>query len=304
MSWRKLGLVFAPSGERPWLHSHAALPTPLQLDGSLYRVYFAGRDERNRSHVGYADVDLERPGEVVSLSSVPVLAPGPLGGFDDHGVYPASLVDTGDELRMYTIGWNPGVPQPLFYSSVGAAVSRDGGNTFERVSPAPIMARGPYDPCLVTSPCVLREGDRWRMWYVSGFRWDEAPDGLRSHYHLKVAESDDGIDWRRDGTVAVELRDGETNIGRPSVIADEGCYRMWYCYVPRGTREYVIGYAESQDGVRFERRDEAAGIGRSPGAFDANALAYPAVFRHDGRLFMLYNGDGNGRTGFGLAVEE
>jgi hypothetical protein len=79
---------------------------------------------------------------------------------------------------------------------------------------------------------------------------------------------------------------------------------MWYCYVPRGSREYVIGYAESEDGMRFERRDDLAGIETSAAEFDAHALAYPSVFRHDGRLFMLYNGDGNGRTGFGLAVEE
>lgn len=302
MSWRKLGLVFAPSGERPWLHSHAALPTPMQLDGDLYRIFFAGRDDRNRSHVAALDFDLES--RRIVREPWLVLAPGPLGCFDDHGVYPASLVDAGDALILYTIGWNPGVPEPLFYASIGAAVSRDGGETFERRSPAPIMARGEHDPCLVTSPSVLHEDGRWRMWYVSGLGWDETPDGLWSRYHVKTAESANGIEWTRDGIVSVELRSGETNIGRPSVLRDGGGYRMWYSYVPAGTREYVIGYAESSDGIRFERKDELAGIETSAGGFDSHALAYPAVFRHDGALFMLYNGDGNGRTGFGLAVAE
>lgn len=302
MRWRKLGVVYAPDRSEPWLHSHAALPTPLHVDGSVYRVYFAGRDDRNRSHVAALDLDLEA--RRVIRAPWLVLDPGPLGAFDDRGVYPASIVENGSELVLYTIGWNPGVPEPLFRSSIGAAVSRDGGDTFERLSPGPIMARGEHDPYLVTSPSVLNEDGAWRMWFVSGIGWDETPHGLWSRYHVKTAESDDGIEWRRDGVVSVELRDGETNIGRPSVLRDGSGYRMWYSYVPAGTREYVIGYAESEDGIRFERRDDLAGIETSADGFDAHALAYPAVFRHNGSLFMLYNGDGNGRTGFGLAVAE
>ncbi len=30
-------------------------------------------------------------------------------------------------------------------------------------------------------------------------------------------------------------------------------------------------------------------------------IAYPSVFQLDGRTFMLYGGNGNGKTGFGLA---
>ena len=29
---------------------------------------------------------------------------------------------------------------------------------------------------------------------------------------------------------------------------------------------------------------------------------YPFVFRHNSDIFMLYNGDGYGKTGFGLAL--
>jgi hypothetical protein len=33
-------------------------------------------------------------------------------------------------------------------------------------------------------------------------------------------------------------------------------------------------------------------------------VEYPWVFRHEGATYMLYNGNGYGRTGFGIAVLE
>ena len=33
-------------------------------------------------------------------------------------------------------------------------------------------------------------------------------------------------------------------------------------------------------------------------------IEYPFVFDHDGSRYMLYNGNGYGKTGFGLAVLE
>lgn len=301
MTWKKHGILFAPEGQHPWMQSHASLPVTLPLGGDRVRVFFASRDDRNRSHVSAVEVDLATR-EVLALASEPVLAPGPLGHFDDHGVYPASLVAFGDLLYLYYIGWNPGVRAPLFYSSIGLAVSEDGGRSFRKLQPSPIMARSPHDPCLVTSPCVRLEGGLWRMWYVSGFRWEEAPDGLHSYYHIKVAESENGIDWRREGRVAIDLRPGERNIARPCVLETDQGYRMWYSY--NQGEGYRVGMADSPDGLEWRRRDDQVGLALSAEGWDAQAQAYPWVFAHDGRLHMLYNGNGFGREGFGLAVEE
>jgi hypothetical protein len=299
--WQKLGRVFNAAGQYPWMKSHAQLPVPLRLSGSVYRMFFASRDERQRSHVCFVDVDLQRPSEILQLSARPVLEPGPLGAFDDHGIYAASIVTRDDVARMYVIGWNPGVKAPLFYASIGAAESRD-NETFTRVSPAPIMARSEHDPCLVTSPFVLYDDDRWRMWYVSGFRWEEIDGRPQSYYHIKYAESDDGLVWRRDGLVALDHKPGEKNIGRVSVVRRGADYEMWYCY--HTAAGYRIGVAESSDGLSWTRFDDQSGIDVSPGEWDSDEVSYPYVFDHEGTKFMLYNGNGFGREGFGLAVEE
>ena len=85
------------------------------------------------------------------------------------------------------------------------------------------------------------------------------------------------------------------------MVKDADVYRMWYSY--RGAA-YRIGYAESPDGLRWERRDAEAGIGLSASGWDSEMVAYPVVFDHAGERYMLYNGNGYGRTGIGLAVLE
>ncbi len=304
IGWRKLGLIFSPDTACEWSRSHASLPTPMMLEGSLCRVYFAARDERNRSHVGYFEIDLDDvTAGVCSVSEGPILRPGPLGYFDDHGVYTASVVRHGSCVFAYTIGWNPGPREPLFYSSIGLAVSNDGGSTFEKVGRAPIMGRSDYDPCLVTSPTVLREGNTWRMWYVSGYRWEEGEQGPRSKYHIKYAESDDGITWRRDGRVAIDhATPAERNISRAWVMRTGTEYQAWYGFDCGDG--YRIGYAVSQDGLDWTRCDEDAGIDVSLSGWDCDAIAYPAVVEWEGRRFMFYNGNHFGRDGIGLAVAE
>jgi hypothetical protein len=74
---------------------------------------------------------------------------------------------------------------------------------------------------------------------------------------------------------------------------------MWYAC--RG-ETYRIGYAESADGLSWKRHDAQAGIDVSEEGWDSEMIAYPWVFDHGGRRYMLYNGNGYGETGIGLAV--
>ncbi len=301
LAWKKQGLIFVPDPSRPWMRSHAAVPVPLQMEGSRYRVFFSSRDQTNRSHVGYFDVDLADPARVIATSPEPVLTPGEIGCYDGDGIYAESVIKVGSEIRLYTIGVTTGHTRPLFYAAIGVATSTDGGHTFTKGA-APIIDISPFDPCLVTAPFVLRDGDEWRMWYASGIRWAHEPQGLQSYYHIKYAESDDGINWRRDGRICIDFADAhERCIARLWVVRDAGVYRGWFS-VNDGVRGYRIGYAESADGLRWTRQDGGAGIAPSASGWDSEAQAYPAVVRHDDRWFMFYNGNAFGRDGIGLAI--
>ena len=57
----------------------------------------------------------------------------------------------------------------------------------------------------------------------SCIRWEETPSGMRSYYHVKYAESADGIEWERSGHVAFDFAaPDETNIGRPYIVREDG----------------------------------------------------------------------------------
>ena len=296
--WIKKGLLFASAGNSEWLCTHAALPVADQV-GNHYRVYFSGRDKGGRAQIGYFETDLAASNTISKASEKPVIGFGPMGAFDDSGVTSSWIVNHQQKKYHYYSGWSLGVTVP-FYFYIGLAISEDGGETYRRASPAPILERSVIDPYLTASPCVLLEDGIWRMWYVSGTGWEIKDNRPRHYYHIKYAESSDGIHWNREGTVCIDYQSPhEYAIARPCVIKEEGLYKMWYSY--RGV-SYRMGYAESADGIAWERKDEEVGMEVSEAGWDSEMVEYPFVFDHRGKRFMLYNGNGYGQTGIGLAV--
>jgi hypothetical protein len=129
-------------------------------------------------------------------------------------------------------------------------------------------------------------------------------------YQIRYAESADGIHWLRQPVTCIDYSfEGEAN-GTPFVLKEDGRYRMWYSYRSIAgyrtdrDRSYRIGYAESDDGIRWTRLDRLAGIGCSESGWDSAMVAYPCIYEHRGSKYMLYAGNGFGETGFGYAVLE
>ena len=90
---------------------------------------------------------------------------------------------------------------------------------------------------------VLKEGDRYRMW----FSW-------RPKASIALTESTDGIHWRGPRIVLGPNKetDWESNINRPVVVRRGDGYHMWYTGQARA--HSWIGYATSPDGVTWQRR--------------------------------------------------
>jgi hypothetical protein len=296
--WIKKGLLFAPTGNSEWLQTHAAIPVVDRNEGH-YRIYFSSRDKLGRSQIGYFECDLEAWRTVLKVSEKPVIALGPRGAFDDNGVTTSWIVDYQQKKYHYYSGWTLGVTVP-FYFYIGLAISEDGGETYQRVSPAPILPRSAIDPYLTASPCVLIEDGTWKMWYVSGTGWEMKDNRPRHCYHIKYAESSDGIHWNTEGIVCIDYQSpDEFAIARPCVVKENDLYKMWYSY--RG-ESYRIGYAESKDGIKWHRKDREGGIDVSESGWDSKMVEYPFVFDHEGERYLLYNGNGYGETGIGLAL--
>jgi hypothetical protein len=271
----------------------------LPLDDHRVRVYFSSRDAQKRSSIAWFEIDLERPAELLRMAERPVLEPGEPGLFDDSGTSLGCLVRHQGQLLLYYVGWNLGVTVP-WRNSVGLAIGDASGLAFAKQGRAPVLDRSDVDPFSLSYPWVLREDGRFRMWYGSNLTWGPTIESMT--HAIKHAESADGRRWQAAGRMALAPAGGdEIALARPCVLREPSGYRMWYS---RRGQAYRIGYAESPDGLAWTRRDDLAGIDVSASGWDADMVCYPHVFTARGRHFMLYNGNGYGASGIGLAVLE
>ena len=318
MRWRKLGRVFDPRDVTlpDGCDVFAQAPQVIEFPDFL-RVFFSTRsvDERSGkylSHVAYVDIDRSLRG-IRSVGEREVLPLGGLGCFDEHGIFPMSVVRHGDEILGYTTGWSRRTSVSV-ETAIGLAVSRDGGVTFERKGPGPVLAASPREPFLVGDGFVRVVGGTFHMWYIFGTDWRRpspvAPP--ERTYKIGHAVSLDGVAWtREDGRRIISDRLGpDESQALPTVIEIDGRHHMYFCYREsvdfrtNAVRSYRIGHAVSDNLRDWARDDDDPLPLGGPGEWDAEMQCYPHVFESDGRVFMLYNGNGFGRFGFGAAVLE
>jgi predicted GH43/DUF377 family glycosyl hydrolase len=313
--WKKLGLLFDPTQivDRPdWMLSFAQAPNVLILS-DVVRVYFCCRPapDARMQFVSYcAFVDLARDDlfKVSALSKQPVLALGGLGTFDEFGTYPVSVMQDGDDVVAIYGGWSRCESVP-FNISLGLARSKDGGVSFEKYGTGPILSHSPDEPFVVTSPKIRKYGDTWYLAYTAGRRWILGEDGRPEIiYKLRMATSKDGINWVKQNADIVESKLGDDEAQAcPDIFFANGKYHLFFCYREgldfrdNPARSYRIGYASSTDLVNWTRDDSQIDLDISATGWDSEMVAYPTVFELDGSIYMIYAGNGNGRTGFGLA---
>jgi hypothetical protein len=303
MKWRKLGLVYRPDGSLPWARHSALTPTPICLPDGAVRVYAGFRDSFGRSRIGYVDVDPEMPTHVLRVSARPVIDLGEPGAFDANGMILGDVVCVGDVVRMYYVGFQNS-PDDKFLAYTGLAESRDGGESFRRVSILPVLGSAEEGRTIRALHTVRCEGGPWQAWYAIGSGWETIDGAPYPRYRIAFAESDDGIRFPETGWPAIDPIGDEYRIGRPRVVSGDGGYRMLYT-VGTLRKTYLPGYATSVDGVAWIRRDREVGISPSGGsAWDSEHLSYLAPIELGGRTIAFYNGNNMGHDGFGVAEIE
>lgn len=304
--WARRGWVYSATGRHGFDQSHCHKPTPVLIDESTLRVFFGVRDARNTTRTTYVDLDAADPWRVKYVHDRPVLDTGKLGAFDDSGANVSAICRDGDLLYMYFIGWNPSTTVHT-RNAIGVAISRDQGRSFTRPYDGAVLDRSKDEPYYTGAVEVIREDGRWRMWYTSGTEWKLINGKPEIRYHIKYAESGNGLDWTRPGLSCIPPRTEMEATARPCVLKLGGRYRMWYSrrdiveFRTSQAHGYRGGYAESADGLAWERMDDAFGLEPAASGWDSESIAYPYCLRLGDRLLMFYNGNGFGKSGFGVA---
>jgi hypothetical protein len=301
MKWKKLGRLYSAEPIHPKLMSHAANPLPILLEDDIYRIFFSGRDIENRSSVGFVDIDIVN-GKIIQIPDRPVFEHGPAGSFYSHGVSIGNSYEASGGKYILFMGWH--FPAERHWRGEIGRLRLNSNHSLTLDEESPMMPVNDQDPLSLSYPCVIRDADGlYRMWYGSTNTWD-AGNGEMLHT-LCRATSVDGKAWHRQGlAVPYELGPAQA-FSHPTVIGNlrEG-YRMWFSYRGNSGPKYRIGYATSTDGSIWVLQFDKAGIDVSKSGWDSEMIAYPSVFKHKDQIFMLYNGNSYGKTGFGLAVLE
>ncbi len=178
----------------------------------------------------------------------------------------------------------------------GAGPSASG---WTRDASNPVLSPGPaaWDSQHAISPCVVKAGATYRMWY-------DGTDGA-STFRIGTATSPDGIAWTKSAanpvlvpTAAWELG----GIGMACVVHDGATYRMWYLGRSGGVDR--IGTATSPDGVTWTKHEgNPVLLPGAAGAWDAEGVGGPSVLFDGATYRMWYTGvDAGGTARIGLAT--
>ncbi len=307
-----MGRVFNPLEvkNRPWITHFAQGPATLIFD-DVVRVYFSCRPDPDASgqYVSYSSfVDFDRKDltKIIRIAENPILSLGGMGTFDEFGTYPVSVVREDTKVRAYFGGWTRCESVP-FNVAIGCAISENNGETFERLGPGPVISYSPDEPFVMSGPKIRRFNNQYYLYYIAGKKWLMHEERAEPVYTIRLAISDDGLNWKKHGKELIPVRIEENECqASPDVIYANGKYHMFFCYRYstdyRGKdKGYRIGYASSANGIDWTRDDDKAGITVSEEGWDSEMVSYPHVFELDGKIYMFYLGNSVGREGFGLA---
>ncbi len=155
---------------------------------------------------------------------------------------------------------------------------------------------GSHDEVQAATPCILREGRGYRMWYAA---WAPTPG-----HTICTATSKDGLRWQREnaGAPVEGLIAGAYG---PMVYRLGGEYLIWYMTTSRVAPG--MHAAASRDGRLWTRLGgEAAALPPgNEGAFDSALTGHGCFLRAGRRLLAWYTGyrrDPDGPAALRLAI--
>lgn len=315
MKWDKLGQIFNPIEHKLVNNSVEFAQSPQTLIfNDFIRIYFSTREKDNSngkflSHVSFVDMSKDLK-TVLNVCKNTVIELGELGCFDEHGIFPINILRDRDRILAYTCGWSRRRSVSV-ETSTGLAISDDDGLSFKKIGHGPILTSSLNEPFLVGDSFVQLFNNVYHMWYIFGTKWIETKEESAARvYKIGHAVSKDGVNWTKEEGIQIisDLLNPNECQALPSVIFHNNKYHMYFCYREatdfrtNKDRGYKLGYAFSSDLVTWTRDEENVGIGLSEEGWDSDMMCYPHIFKMEGKVYLLYNGNEFGRFGFGAAV--
>lgn len=305
--WTKQGLIYKSDKYDTGYAQDAFID---KIDEDIWRIYYSSRTKDVVSLPFYIEVESNNPKNILRINHDPLFYPGGNGSFDENGITMTSIINVGDDKYLYYCGWNKRKTSP-YALSIGLVIVKNNGEIFEKKYSGPILDRSKFDPISVSAPMVIFDENIFKMWYITFTEWIKIENRLEPIFVIKYATSKNGIDWETNNEICLNSVYPGESLARPWVIKDNGIFKMWfssrgsYGYRNKNGEHYMIQYAESNDGINWDRINSQKNIIElSKEGWDSEMLAYASVLKNGNKYYMLYNGNDFGKTGFGLATYE
>ena len=300
MSWKKLGLVYQSSAHiSTWAKNSALTPTPILRASGEIRVFSGFRDKEGISRIGYVDLDPDNPSKIIKVSKEPVLDIGREGCFDDNGLILGDIVQHGNKLYLFYVGFQL-VSKVKFLAFTGLAISRDEGESFQRVNESPFLDRHFGANYIAAVHSVLYEEGKWKFWYAAGDSWQTIDEKKYPNYGIKYFETNDLLQIPDEKTTCIPSSFQYYRVGRPRVYFNQHGYLMHYT-AGNVNGDYFPSMANSTDGINWKLDSAKFPINLSKIGWDSRHLCYPVMLALKNKILMFYNGNNMGFDGFGVA---
>ena len=298
MIWRSLGLLFDFESKYEWMNSHASLPTIINISNEYFRIFFSTRDIFNRSHTTFVDLNLQywRPGnKLIHTQKKPTFSPGKIGLFDDCGVTVSTFLKTKSGMYAYYLGWTQ-KKTTLFSNEIGIAYV-DKNYNFNRIQNLPIYGRTEVEPLTFGYPTILKYNNKISMYYDGIKKWN-LKNQASYKFNLREAIYNKKDKWIFTNKELIKLKSNERAITRPTFMILNKKLIMIFSLDVAG--KYELAAACQNNNGKWSRMNNFTFV-NSGQEWDSIDNCYPSIFESNNQYYMLYNGNGYGKSGFGIA---
>ncbi len=171
------------------------------------------------------------------------------------------------------------------WDAEAGGITLTGQDTFWKYRGNPVVIEGSdtaWDDEGLYDPCVVFAKGQYYLYYT-GF------DG--TDYAIGLARSDDGKSFTKYGSAAVIAKgsgyDG-TAVREPSVIYEDGLFKMWYTAYNGVTPS--IAYATSKDGLSWSKYGSNPVLAKPSSGWGFVEFGDPCVIKVDGEYMMYLSG--------------
>jgi hypothetical protein len=271
--------------------------------GNTVRIFLGCHDKVGISRIGFIDINVEKPDEVIRISDEPTLEIGEAGHFDENGVFPGSAFIFKNKLYLSYTGFQIGMKIP-HYNFGNIAIFNKDLTKLTRLQNSPLLDRSDEGLTVRAGITIQEYGKDNIMLYSAGSTFEMINGKLRPNYSIFRQNILGLSNFLDSGSEVLRFNsEFEHGLGRPYLIKFKDNLFCFYTIRKRDFlyRSGVAVYSTLND--KFIRNDTLISrMGNNSTGFDDKMVYFPSPCIVGSELWIFYSGNNFGETGLGLSV--